>query len=100
MKNPTRRAAIYKMATAAHELDLEVMNGTLHQGPEGRWLIGEQDLIAWLIAHEGEDMVVVLGSLEDEREVQVRTCRTCGRDYTDLECPYCRANRIRLRGHA
>lgn len=100
MRNPTRRAAIYKMATAAHELELDVMNGILRKEPDGRWVIGEQDLVSWLVAHEGEDMVVVLGSLEDEREVQVRTCRTCGRDYTDLECPYCRANRIRLRGHA
>lgn len=100
MTNPTRRAAIYKMATAAHELELDVMNGVLRQDEDGRWRIGEQDLIAWLAAHEGEDMVVVLGLLEDEREVKVRTCRTCGRDYTELECPYCRANRIRLRGHA
>lgn len=100
MSNPTRRAAIYKMATAAHELELDVMNGVLRHEADGRWLIGEHDLVAWLAAHEGEDMVVVLGSLEDEREVQVRTCRTCGRDYTELECPYCRANRIRLRGHA
>jgi hypothetical protein len=97
---PMRRAAIYKMAAAAHELDLDVMNGILRQDAEGRWLIGDHDLVGWLSAHEGQDLVVVLGSLEDEREVEVRTCRTCGRDYTDLECPYCRANRIRLRGHA
>lgn len=97
---PMRRAAIYKMATAAHELELDVMNGILHRDAEGRWLIGDHDLATWLAVHEGEDLVVVLGSLADEREVKVRTCRTCGRDYTDLECPYCRANRIRLRGHA
>jgi hypothetical protein len=51
-----------------------------------------------LAAHTGQELVVVLSSAEDERPVQVRTCRTCGRDYTDLECPHCRANRIRLRG--
>ena len=45
-------------------------------------------------------MVLVLGALDDDRPVETRTCRTCGRDYTDVECPYCRANRIRLRGHA
>lgn len=100
MTNPLRRAAIYKMATAAHELELDVMNGTLHQDAGGRWLVGDQDLLAWLASHSGEEVVVVLGSLDDDRAVQVRTCRTCGRDYTDLECPYCRANRIRLRGHA
>lgn len=94
-----RRAAIYKMASAAHEMELDVMSGVLQQDGD-RWLIGDHDLAAWLAAHRGEEMVLVLGSLTDERDLQVRTCRTCGRDYTDLECPYCRANRIRLRGHA
>lgn len=97
---PMRRAAIYKLAAAAHEMELEVMNGELSQSDDGRWLIGELDLHAWLAGHSGEEVVLVLSSLADDRELQVRTCRTCGRDYTDLDCPYCRANRIRLRGHA
>jgi hypothetical protein len=93
-----RRAIILKMAAAAYEMDLAVLNGVLHRDDAGRWLVGEQEVLAWLAAHEGEELVLVLGSLADERPVQTRTCRTCGRDYTDLECPYCRANRIRLRG--
>jgi len=96
----TRRAAIYKLAAAAQEADLDVMSGVLDQDEDGRWKIGIQDLSAWLAAHDGEDLVFVLGSLDDERPIEVRTCRTCGRDYRDLECPHCRANRIRLRGHA
>ncbi len=95
-----RRATILKLASAAYEMKLDVMNGVLSREENGRWRIGSQDLLAWLERHEGEDLVLVLGSLEDERAVEVRTCRTCGRDYTDLECPYCRANRIRLRGRA
>ncbi len=96
----TRRAATYKLAAAAHEAELDVMSGILEQDEEGHWRIGLQDLSTWLAAHVGEELVVVLGSLDDERPLAVRTCRTCGRDYRDLECPYCRANRIRLRGHA
>lgn len=95
-----RRAAIHKLATTAYEMELDVMKGRLTQDGNGRWRIGEQDLQTWLAKHEGEDTVLVLGSLADDRPVEVRTCRTCGRDYTDLECPYCRANRIRLRGRA
>lgn len=95
-----RRAAILKLASAAYEMKLDVMNGRVTQAEDGRWLIGSHDLTAFLERHQGEELVVVLGSLEDERDVETRTCRTCGRDYTDLECPYCRANRIRLRGHA
>ncbi len=98
--NSMRRAAIYKLAAAAHEMELDVMSGVLHRADDGRWQIGDHDLDTWLDAHSGEELVLVLGSLADERAVQVRTCRTCGRDYTELECPHCRANRIRLRGHA
>ena len=96
----TRRAAIYKLAAAAQEADLDVMSGDLNRDENGRWTIGYHDLSDWLAAHEGQELVLVLGSLADERPLEIRTCRTCGRDYQDLECPHCRANRIRIRGHA
>ena len=95
-----RRAAIYKLAKAAREIELDVMEGQLWQDENGRWHIGEHDLTTWLSRHQGEDLVCAIGSLADERPVQTRTCRTCGRDYSELECPHCRLNRIRLRGHA
>ncbi len=95
-----RRATILKLASAAYERQLDVMNGVVSQDANGQWYVGGHDLTTWLAAHQGQEMVLVLGSLDDERPVEVRTCRTCGRDYTDVECPYCRANRIRLRGHA
>ena len=95
-----RRAAILKLASAAYEMKLDVMNGAIRQTEDGRWHIGGHDLTSFLQRHLGEELVIVLGSLEDDRPVETRTCRTCGRDYTDLECPTCRANRIRLRGHA
>lgn len=93
-----RRSIILKMAAAAYEMNLDAMTGDLHRDEEGRWLIGQQVVQDWLSAHEGEEVVVLLASLDEEREVETRTCRTCGRDYVDIECPYCRANRIRLRG--
>lgn len=93
-----RRAVVLKLAAAAYEMDLDVVRGRLRRDQKGEWHVGQQPLSSWLAAHDGEELVLVLGSLEDEREVEVRTCRTCGRDYTDLECPYCREGRIRLRG--
>jgi hypothetical protein len=96
--NAVRRAAILKLAAAAYELKLDVLRGEIKQDEDGRWLIGDDKLAQLLAAHEGEEVVVVLGSLADERPVEIRTCRTCGRDYAELECPHCRANRIRLRG--
>lgn len=94
----TRQAVVLKLAADAYEMDLEVLRGLLHRDHDDQWYIGDHLLTAWLAAHEGEELVLVLGSLEDEREIEVRTCRTCGRDYTGLECPYCRERRIRLRG--
>lgn len=95
-----RRATILKLASTAYETNLDVMNGVVTRDENGRWHIGLHDLDEWLAKHEGDEVVLVLGNLSDEQEVVTRTCRTCGRDYTDLECPHCRANRIRLRGHA
>ena len=95
-----RRATVYKLASTAQEAGLDVMSGGLRQDEEGHWIINGQSLTSWLTRHSGEEVVIVLSSLADERPMEVRTCRTCGRDYTDLECPYCRANRIRLRGRA
>lgn len=93
-----RRSVILKLAAAAYEMDLNVASGVLQRDDDGRWRIGERDLLEWLQSYEGEELVLVMGSLEDERPVSARTCRTCGRDFMDLECPYCRENRIRLRG--
>ena len=95
-----RRAAILRLASTAYEMKLDVMNGTVTQTENGRWQIGSHDLTDFLERHQGEELVIVLGLLDDEQPMETRTCRTCGRDYTDLECPHCRANRIRLRGHA
>jgi len=95
-----RRAALLKLASAAYEMKLDVMTGALASDTAGQWQVGGHNLAAWLTAHAGEEVTLVLGSLDDERPVETRTCRTCGRDYTGLECPTCRSNRIRLRGHA
>jgi hypothetical protein len=95
-----RRAAIRKLASAAYEMECGVLNGTLHRGDDGRWLVGSRDVIELLAEHEGQELVLILGSLADSRPLQTQTCRTCGRDYTDIECPHCRASRLRLRGRA
>ena len=95
-----RRAAILKLATAAYEMELEVARGQLHRDERGRWFVGNHNLQDWLAQNEGKELVFILGSLDDPRPVAPRTCLTCGRDYTEVECPHCRASRLRLRGRA
>jgi hypothetical protein len=96
--NTLRRSVILKLAAEAYEMKLNVANGVLTRTDDGGWRIGHQGLAEWLSGHDGEEVVLILGSLADDTPVLTRTCHTCGRDYTDLECPYCRASRLRLRG--
>ncbi len=98
MGNAQRRAAIYKLAAAAQEMDLDALHGRLQQDSQGQWWVGSLSLEQWLQKYAGQELILVFGSLDDNREVEVRTCRTCGRDYQGLECPTCLDNRKRLRG--
>lgn len=99
MASTTRRAALLKLAANAYESQLDVMSGLLQRDEQGRWRIGRHDLTTWLEQHGEQEVTLVLGSAENDVTPEVRTCHTCGRDYTDVECPTCRANRLRLRGH-
>jgi len=93
-----RKASILNLASSAYEMDLGVLRGTLEVDADGRLTVNQRNLAEWLRDYVGQEIVLVAASLEDEREAVVRTCRTCGRDYVEHECPHCRAARIRLRG--
>ena len=92
-----RKASVLEMATAAYELDAAVKRGML-QRVEGRLTIMGEDLENVLQRFEGQEIVLIAASLTDDRPIDPRTCRTCGREYFGLECPHCRDARIRLRG--
>ena len=92
-----RKASVLDMATAAYELDAAVKRGIL-QKVEGRWTIMGDELDTVLQRFEGQEIVLIAASLNDERPVDPRICRTCGREYYGIECPHCRDARIRLRG--
>jgi len=94
-----RKASIRELATAAYELRSGVVEGRLHRGVEdGRWEVDDVRLDEWLADYDGQEVVLIVASLDDERPVPSRTCRTCGTDYVGVECPRCREARIRLRG--
>ena len=92
-----RKASVLEMASAAYELDASVRRGVLRK-VEGRWMVMGDDLDSWLTPFDGQEVVLIAASLSDERPLEARTCRTCGREFTGLECPHCRDARIRLRG--
>ena len=93
-----RKASILKLASAAYEMELDVIRGPLELDATNQLEINGRKLADWLGEHVGAEIVLIAASLEDEREPVVRTCRTCGRDYVEHECPHCRNSRIRLRG--
>jgi hypothetical protein len=94
-----RKASIRELSTAAYEMDLDVIQGHLHRNAsEGRWLVDGEGLERWLAKYDGHEVVLILASLQDDRPMPSKVCRTCGTEYTGVACPRCRAARIRLRG--
>ena len=96
--DPLRKASVLRLANKAYDMDLDTVQGVLKVDENGRWRIGDHSLDEIMRKNLGQEVVVIVGSLDDDRRVRVRTCRTCGRDYTDLECPTCQKNRLRFRG--
>ena len=92
-----RKASVLEMATAAYELDAQVRRGILRK-VDGQWTVLGDSLDNWLSKFEGQEVVLIAASLTDDRPLETKTCRTCGREYVGLECPHCRDARIRLRG--
>jgi hypothetical protein len=93
-----RKASILKLASAAFEMGFQVLRGELERDADGQLQINQRNLADWLRDFEGQEIVLIAASLEEDSEPVVRTCRTCGRDYTEHECPHCRTTRLRLRG--
>jgi hypothetical protein len=93
-----RKASVLELATAAYDLDANVIRGRLTKLPDGSWTITGVDVAGWLAKLDGQEIVLIAASLDDTREVSPRTCPLCGRDYTGAYCPHCREARLRLRG--
>ena len=95
-----RKASIRELASAAYELESGVVEGRLKRDAEGgRWMVGDTQLNEWLDRYAGQQIVLIVASLDDNRPVPHKVCRTCGTEYVGIECPRCREARIRLRGY-
>jgi len=73
-----------------------VVGGKLTQ-TGGQFFINKINVTEQLEALVGEDVLLVLGDVKEEKTVEVRVCLTCGREYTESECPHCARVRSRLR---
>lgn len=94
-----RKASIRELASAAYELDSGVIEGRLyHSGEDGHWMVDNVQVSEWLAGYDGQEVILIIASLDDDRPLPSKVCRTCGTDYVGFECPRCREARIRLRG--
>lgn len=94
-----RKASIRELTQAAARLDGRFIQGQLRRDPEtGKWMVGSTTLDEWVARHDGQEVTMMMLSMDEGRELEKRTCRTCGRDFIGYECPYCREVRLRLRG--
>jgi hypothetical protein len=94
-----RKASIRELAADAYELNSGVLQGRLHRDPEtGTWMVGQVELETWLTRYDSEEVVLIVASLDDDRPMPRKVCRTCGTEYRGSHCPRCREARIRLRG--
>ena len=93
-----RRASVLELATDAYELDAGVLRGVLEKNRDGSWAIDGTSIEEWLLPYKGQSVVLIAASLEDDRPMETKTCRTCGREYQGVDCPHCRRVRRRLRG--
>ncbi len=95
-----RRASIRELITAAYELDGHTLQGVIRRDAEGHWFIGSQALDEMLQRYEGHEVALIYLDFADDRPMEKKICRTCGREYQGTECPVCREARIRLRGRS
>jgi len=61
-------------------------------------VVGDAPLETWLERFADQEVYLIVASLEDDRPLPVKVCRTCGTEYRGVECPRCRTARVRLRG--
>lgn len=94
-----RKASIRELTQAAARLDGRFVQGQLRRDPDtGKWMVGHTTLDEWVARHDQQEVTMILLSMDEGRELEKRTCQTCGRDYVGYECPHCREVRLRLRG--
>ena len=96
----TRTSNARDLAMRAYEMGASILRGDLARHDSGDWAVDGKLVAEWLAEYKGRQvyLIAIATDARSEPVTVKRTCRTCGRDYKDQECPYCREARLRLRG--
>jgi glyoxylate carboligase len=96
---PISKNQARQLAKTSMEMGARVLRGSLTVAENGVVSINHTELVAWLAEFAGSEVILVAspvgwGVIDEE----VKSCYTCGRDYTGDACPHCAQVRSRLRG--
>lgn len=93
----TSKSDAQELASRAMDMGAGALRGILHRGETEKWIVGSTDLNTWLGRYEGLELILLAVPI-GEGTPQIKTCRTCGREYEGHVCPHCQTARKRLRG--
>jgi hypothetical protein len=91
------KSDVQELASQAIDMGAGALRGLLHRGEE-EWIVGSTDVNTWLGRYEGCELILLAMPIEGRGTSQMKTCRTCGREYEGDVCPHCQTARKRLRG--
>ena len=87
-----------RLASHAMTEGAVALRGQLLQDKDGQYNVGDRNLSEWLAQAEGNEVIIILASVDTTAHTQLQQCYVCGRDYEGDECPHCATARARLRG--
>jgi rubrerythrin len=87
-----------ELASQAIDMGAGALRGFLHRGEAEEWIVGSTNVNTWLGRYEGFELILLALPVGEQGTAEMRTCRTCGREYEGDVCPHCQTARKRLRG--
>jgi hypothetical protein len=87
-----------ELASQAIGMGAGALRGFLHHGQAEEWIVGSTDVNTWLGRYEGFELILLAVPIGERGTGEMKTCRTCGREYEGDTCSHCQTARKRLRG--
>ena len=87
-----------ELASKAIDMGAGAVRGFLHRGEAEEWIVGSTDVNVWLGRYQGFELILLAVPIKEGGTAEMKTCRTCGREYEGDTCPHCQTARKRLRG--
>lgn len=92
------KSDVQELASQAIDMGAGALRGVLHRGEAEEWVVGSTDVNSWLGRYDGFELVLLVMPMGERGAAEMKTCRTCGREYEGDVCSHCQTARKRLRG--